>query len=136
MFHLAAHRLLRALADPQKRRLWRWLFVLTWLAVTALALHPRAPEIGQFENADKLRHMVAFGTLVALAQLTRSASAAHTAQHAAALVLYGIGIEIAQLFVPGREASLADVVADCLGITLGLLALAALRAGLRRWANA
>jgi VanZ family protein len=123
------------LTDPQKRWLWRWLFVVTWLAVTALALHPRAPELGHFENADKLRHLVAFGTLVALAQLMRSASPSNTAQHAAALLLYGIGIEVAQAFVPGREAALADVVADCLGIALGLLALAALRAGLRQLAK-
>jgi VanZ family protein len=96
-----------------------------------LALHPRSPEVMQFEHADKLNHLLAFGTLAALAQLMRSGGLWHSAQHAAALLLYGVGIEVAQSFVPGRQASRADVLADGLGIALGLFALAALRAGLR-----
>ena len=40
----------------------------------------------------------------------------------AVLLAYGIGIEIAQSFIPSRDADWHDVVADSVGIALGLLA--------------
>jgi len=35
-------------------------------------------------------------------------------------LLYAISDEIHQLFIPGRNASIKDVVADCIGIIVGL----------------
>lgn len=35
-------------------------------------------------------------------------------------LLYAISDEIHQVFVPGRNASIKDVVADCIGIIVGL----------------
>jgi VanZ family protein len=48
-------------------------------------------------------------------------SARHDALVATGLLAYGALIEVAQMFVPGRTASLADVVADAVGIALGLV---------------
>ena len=39
-----------------------------------------------------------------------------------ALLAYGIGIEVAQSFLPPREADAMDVLADGVGIALGLAA--------------
>ncbi|KOR28811.1 hypothetical protein TI03_03875 [Achromatium sp. WMS1] len=36
------------------------------------------------------------------------------------LLVYGIGIEVVQYFIPNRTTSLTDVLADILGILLGL----------------
>jgi VanZ family protein len=119
--------------QPRMRTLWRCVFVLVITAVTALALHPRAPEIVTFENADKVRHLLAFGTLAFLAQLMRSTRMWHTLQNAGALMVYGAGIEVAQSFVPGRFASAADWAADGVGVALGLAAVAAIRVGLKSW---
>ncbi|RKY37816.1 MAG: VanZ family protein, partial [Candidatus Omnitrophota bacterium] len=35
-------------------------------------------------------------------------------------ILYAISDEIHQTFIPGRNASVKDVVADCVGILIGL----------------
>jgi VanZ family protein len=46
--------------------------------------------------------------------------------------LYGVTDEFHQLFVPGRSADRYDVVADCLGASLGV-ALGWLASAVRRW---
>ena len=50
-------------------------------------------------------------------------SAGHVFSTAALLaVLYGLGDEVHQSFVPGRDASVGDVVADAAGALLGAAA--------------
>lgn len=46
--------------------------------------------------------------------------------------LYGVTDEFHQLFVPGRSADRYDVLADCLGASLGV-ALGWLASAVRRW---
>jgi len=46
--------------------------------------------------------------------------------------LYGVTDEFHQLFVPGRSADRYDVVADCLGASLGV-ALGLVASAVRRW---
>ncbi|MDH3604220.1 MAG: VanZ family protein, partial [Candidatus Tectomicrobia bacterium] len=39
---------------------------------------------------------------------------------AAMLVAYGVGIEVIQTLIPHRSASPFDLIADCIGILIGL----------------
>ena len=61
-------------------------------------------------------------------RLFSSLSAAHVAGGIAIAILYGISDEWHQLYVPGRDASLVDVLADLVGATLGGTLLAAVSA--------
>lgn len=77
-------------------------------------------------NQDKLLHLVeytVFGMLLMLA--FRKQQALHIRKQAA-YYAFGVGLlyagsdEIHQLFVPGRNASVYDLMADGLGIILGI----------------
>lgn len=86
------------------------LVVISWLA---LRTGP-GPEIST--GTDKLDHMAAFAALAATAVLGwRRPLAA-----ALALVGYGVLIELLQSQIPGRTAEVADVLADAIGIGVGL----------------
>lgn len=92
------------------------LFALTLLAVSYLALSPAPPKAADL-GWDKLNHFAAFGTLTVLGGLSWPARLWRTA---AALLAYGGLIELLQTQVPGRSAEWADLLADGIGILLGL----------------
>lgn len=99
--------------------------IIGWLTLTTSA--PTAPDGPP--GIDKLYHGIAFAALV-----LPSATLARTrvAWGAACLVvLYGGGIEIVQSMV-GRNAELADFVADIAGVAIGLLLGRTLRCSLLR----
>lgn len=101
------------------RRLALALFVLSLLAISYLALTPTPPKAADL-GWDKLNHFSAFGTLTALGGL------AWPGRHwilATGLLAYGGLIEILQTQVPGRSAEWTDLLADGIGILLGLTAL-------------
>lgn len=88
------------------------LFVIEYLATTT-----RHIEI--IENLwDKANHFVAFMTLYIL--LSLAYKFLKTIYKIVLLLLYGIQIEIVQSFIPGRFFSLLDVVADSIGIVIGI----------------
>ena len=86
------------------------LCVVSWLAFTP------APPPGLDSGWDKLNHFGAF------ALLTVTACVGYTSRWrvAAALLGYGIFIECVQAFIPERTAEAADVLADAVGIAIGL----------------
>lgn len=49
------------------------------------------------------------------------------------VVAYGVGIEVMQAFIPGRDASFWDVVADTVGGAVGCLVPARMWGWLDRW---
>jgi VanZ family protein len=106
---------------------WRGLLALLLCAVTLLALSPVPPKGADF-GGDKINHLLAFGTLGVVAALAWRRTRWPVA---AALLAYGGLIELLQSFTPRRQAEWADLLADAIGIALGLL-LAAL---LLRWAR-
>ncbi len=117
----ASSRMLLARRVLAARRGWRALLGLLWLAVSYLALTPDPPP--QIDTGwDKANHILAFASLAGAAMLAFSPARSKPAVIAALLVVYGILIEVLQSFVPGRTADAADVVADAVGIALGLLA--------------
>ncbi len=93
------------------------ILIVSWLAFT-----PNPPpqiDLGW----DKANHASAFATLLI------SASWAWPLRRRWAplgLLAYGVFIEIVQSFIPGRDGDWHDVVADAVGLLVGLLLLAIL----------
>lgn len=113
--------LLNLCTAPERRLLWRALFALLLVAISCLALSPQPPQAIS-TGWDKSNHALAFASLAfsgvwALWQRPRQ-----WPWLVIVLLGYGIAIEIAQGFLPPREADWHDVVADSVGIALGLLA--------------
>jgi len=98
---------------------WRALLALMVAVISWFAFAPVQFDDGELP-LDKARHLFAFAALAWVA--TQGFGRARTAAIAMALLAYGVFIEIVQSQVPGRHASTADVLADALGIALGLLA--------------
>ncbi len=92
------------------------LFALALVVISYLALSPAPPQAADL-GWDKLNHFSAFGTLVLLGGLAWPAGLGRLAW---ALLGYGGLIEILQTQVPGRSAEWADLLADGIGILLGL----------------
>ena len=119
LVHLALH-------GPRFHRHWRLLLAALLIVISWLAFTPHPPGL-EFEDADKLQHVLAFGTLAAVATFAWRAGWRACCGVAFGLLLYGVFIELVQSFLPTRSADAADVAADCVGIAVGLLAAAALR---------
>jgi VanZ family protein len=101
---------------PAVLRVLRVMFVGMVLSVLVLALMPASHGASWFPQADKLQHAFAF---VALWTLGLRARVGRGMVLAAGLLLFGVGIEVAQSFTPDREPSVFDVLADTAGIALG-----------------
>jgi VanZ family protein len=92
--------------------------VITWLALTPAP--PPQADLGW----DKLNHLAAFATLAVVAVLGRCGA---VWQVAGALLAYGGLIEVLQSFTPTRVGEWPDLLADGVGIAVGLLLAAGLR---------
>lgn len=101
-----------------------WLLVAAWMAAVAVvSLAPvRGPDVEIVFGADKWAHAVFYAVLGWLgARAARRSGAPLIAAWAIALsiaTLYGAGMEWLQGQV-GRDASLADGVADMVGAAIG-----------------
>lgn len=113
--------LLSLFTAPSCRSAWRALLALLLAVITWLALSPVPPETVN-TGWDKANHALAFGALAFSAVWALWPRPRQWGWLVLALLAYGIGIEIAQSFLPPREADWHDVIADGVGITLGLLA--------------
>lgn len=85
------------------------LVVITYLAITPSEQPP------VFSISDKLNHLVAFWTLGLLLDFSFPESG-YSIYKIMILLLYGLGIEITQAFLPFRFFSLFDVIADLVGL--------------------
>lgn len=94
-------------------RLARVGLTIAVIAITILALIP-APEVPVSTGWDKTDHWSAFFTLAFLVHHSFPKKSLWWVF--ITLVLYGIGIEVAQSFTPTRDADAMDVVADSIGI--------------------
>ena len=98
-------------------RLWRGLLMLMLGAVLYLALAPNPPQSGTL-GWDKLNHVLAF---VALGSVARLGVVRPWPWIATALLGFGGLIELLQMLTPTRSAEWADLLADALGIAIGLM---------------
>jgi VanZ family protein len=88
-----------------------------FVAYKALSVVPAGPSF----SWDKLNHVGAFAALAFAGLFTFRAKTRPVFWVSFLLLAFGVAIEIAQLYVPGRYAELEDVLADAIGIGLGLL---------------
>ena len=102
-------------------RSWRIILALLVVAVSWLALS-EAPPLDLDTGWDKLNHMVAFTALAFVATLGFPISRARRALVLCALLAFGGLIEVGQLWVPGRSADWADLLADAVGVASGATA--------------
>jgi VanZ family protein len=103
-----------------------WLLTICYMGILFYLssqhnLHlPKLPR-----NFDKVIHMCAYIPLAYLVYLSLKKSGISKYVFVSALVfasIYGISDEFHQVFVPGRDASVGDFLADTLGAFLGSLA--------------
>lgn len=116
-----------------KTKVWRATLLALCLLVTYLALSPHPPREADLFGWDKLNHAAAFAALAWAAVLGFREQRNYGRHVALGLVAYGAAIEIAQSFVPGRASEWGDLLADSLGIAVGMLLATAL---LRWWLHA
>lgn len=84
---------------------------------------PEAPHL--FPYADKVIHLVIYAPLSFCLVWALRATAMRNREGIPAValllaILYGITDEVHQMFVPGRQASVVDFIADALGALLGV----------------
>lgn len=106
---------------PERRMLWRALLAVLVVAITWLALVPAPPKL-MTTGWDKSNHLLAFASLAFACAWARWPRPRQWPVLFAVVLAYGGAIEIAQSFLPPREADVLDLLADSLGISLGLLA--------------
>ncbi len=105
----------------------RLLLALALLFATWALLSPQPPQPPVFNQMDKLWHLLTFFGLALLSDLAWPQRSFDASKYLP-LALYGGLTEGLQYFVPGRELSALDLLADFAGIaTYGLLALPLLR---------
>lgn len=97
--------------------LWRVALMVSLAAIVFLATTPN-PYPVPASASDKVNHLIAFIELTLLARLAWPELKA--IWPAAALLAYGLGIEVVQAGLPYRDFSLADLAADAAGIAVGL----------------
>ncbi len=108
----------------------RWLSVALWMAGLFYLSHQSAPlePIAAGVN-PVLAHVVVYAILAILLYIAVAPPANATSRWVPAAiafalaVLYGVGDEVHQAFVPGRIASEADVLADAVGAAIGIAVL-------------
>lgn len=125
--------------DLPGRALWialGWALVAAVIVLSLISLPPVGPDIPQ---GDKYGHVVAYAALTMwFAQI--AATRRVLLGHAAGFVVLGVGLEGLQSLTPERQFEVPDMLANAVGIALGLWvgagrrrdALAALLAGLGR----
>jgi VanZ family protein len=96
----------------------RWLFVtiLVFVGITILSLLP--PKSGiEIQSNDKVNHFIAYSTL-AFCGLS-AYSGTKVLRLLLVFICYGLFMEWMQGFVPGREQSWFDALANSLGVAIG-----------------
>lgn len=104
---------------PERRREARLAFGVVFALATIIALLPGGPGRASLIGWDKLDHLAAFAALALLARMGWPSLSRPWL--AGMLLVYGVVLEAAQAHpLVGRTASVSDMIADALGIALGL----------------
>jgi len=102
----------------QCRKLYKFLFWTTLSVVFYFALSPHTCVGPNFENTDKYKHILAFFVL------TNFFIYAYKKGFKLAwfwMFALGAFIEIVQYFIPTRESSIFDILADAIGVFLATI---------------
>jgi VanZ family protein len=122
---------LPAIEEPFSHWIRAWAPVVLYAGLIFYLSSRPVPEIvPAFRFSDKILHLLeygVFGVLTAYALRTSPRKAASPKMEfvlgVAIVAIYGLSDEFHQFFLPFRDASLYDVVADIIGGTLGIFAL-------------
>ncbi len=116
------------------QKILRFFFFVGVLLIIWFSLYAQA-EMFQALGGDKLWHVLAFGFL-GLTSVFICRNGRRLLMVVLGLVIFGLGIELAQFIMPDRSADLGDIIANLLGISFGLaLAVIAYRLNIRRIAK-
>jgi VanZ family protein len=110
------------LFDPRYRPHWRALLLVMLVVTCWFAFSPQPPGL-KFKDADKVQHLLAFGALTLVTGLTMAAGLRQTVWAVGWMLLFAIFIELVQSQLPTRTADVMDVLADSVGIVVGLCGL-------------
>ncbi|TQV80235.1 VanZ family protein [Aliikangiella coralliicola] len=108
----------KALFNSKSYRIyWKFFFWVVFVTMLYLTLIPTPPQPISIHNIDKLYHFAAFAGFtfafrIAFRKLPPLALLA-------ASLLFGVLIEFAQLYIPGRGFSIGDMIADSVGVLFG-----------------
>jgi VanZ family protein len=110
------------------RAAWFWRAALGVLTVVVLylALMPAPPHTLD-TGWDKLNHALAFASLAVCSCFSGSASPRRLLIAGALLVGFGGLIELLQSQIPGRDAEWGDLLADTIGMVVGMLSALSVR---------
>lgn len=111
--------LIAFLTSPKARLGWKFALGLGIAFTLWMALIP-APPKSLSTGWDKSDHLGAFAVLAIAGRIAWGSKLRNQLALGAYLVALGILIEVMQMFVPLRQADWHDVVADALGVVLGL----------------
>ncbi|WP_288369993.1 VanZ family protein [uncultured Marinobacter sp.] len=100
------------------RRLWQAVLLVSVVAILYLATTSSSYPIPSSDN-DKINHLIAFLELTIVTRLAWPRLSA--IWYTPALLGFGLLLEVVQANLPYRDFSLADVLADGLGIAIGML---------------
>jgi VanZ family protein len=112
---LASH----LLHSPRFRTHWRVLLVLMIGITCWFAFTPRPPGF-DFKDADKVNHLLAFSGMTVAGCLSRPAGSWPRLRVVLGMLLFGLFIEAVQSQLPARTAEWGDVMADAVGVLIGL----------------
>ena len=105
---------------PERRAMWRLLLAALLVVITWLALIPAPPKMIT-TGWDKSNHALAFASLAFASAWAIWPRPRQWPFLFIAVLAYGGAIEIAQSYLPPREGDWFDLLADGVGVSLGLL---------------
>jgi len=103
-----------------KRPVFLVIWYISILLVCYCSLTPRLELPVTFWNADKVYHLLAYGWIANLPFLGYSVKK-QALLASFSMIFLGIVLEIGQIYVPGRTFSFIDIIANSLGVFLGML---------------
>lgn len=97
-----------------------FLWIISIIAISYMSLIPRIDIPVKFSYSDKVWHFFAY---VWLSFLPYGGFKTRTIALMGSLlmVLLGIGLEIGQSYIPGREAAFSDAMANSIGVITGIV---------------
>jgi len=98
------------------KHIYQITFFATLLLIVYLATTTREIEVVA-NSWDKLNHLVAFAVLYLL--LSAAYESLQIKMRVMLLMAFALQIELVQYFIPGRDFSWLDIVADGIGIFIG-----------------